>query len=444
MADVEMESVALDNKDPKAEIVAMRSLTRNTTASMIDSGAFGAALGFIGYSTVLPTMALAIASRTDTLIGPEAYVGLVTTLWMGMWLLPQLPAGRRLAGREYNKPVLVRMAFFSRVSLLVLPLALLLNANLALLALLLPIVIALFRGLDSVAAVAWFDVISKMFLPHVRGKILGWTQSIAFGTQFLSSFVVAWALGTSGPAFPNNYALLTGLAAACVLGSWVALTFFVEPRGETVHNPLANLRLRDHVGHILKTDRSFRLNAIGRILIGGIGFATPFYVVQATEVLNVPGDTIGLFLAANTIGGVTASLILGSISQRRGSHIVMRATMLLALIPPITALLLYLFAQGNATLATIGTVVIFAAMGATDGSFLLGFLQHVLDIAPPGQRTAYTGLSNTIGGLTVIAPFIGGVLLQATSYPALFIVTMLAPLAGLLVVMRIPKVVRTA
>jgi MFS family permease len=83
-------------------------------------------------------------------------------------------------------------------------------------------------------------------------------------------------------------------------------------------------------------------------------------------------------------------------------------------------------------------------MGATDGSFLLGFLQHILDIAPPGQRTAYTGLSNTIGGLTVIAPTIGGLLLQATSFPALFIVTMLAPLAGLLVVTQIPKVIREA
>ena len=167
-------------------------------------------------------------------------------------------------------------------------------------------------------------------------------------------------------------------------------------------------------------------------------------MVQATQVLNVPGDTIGLSLAAQTIGGVVSSLILGPISQRRGSHIVIRAAMALALIPPLMGLLLYLFAQNNATLATIGTALIFAAIGATDGSILLGFLQHMLDIAPPGQRTAYTGLSNTIGGLTVIAPTIGGLLLQATSFPALFIVTILAPLAGLLVVMRVPKVIRVA
>ena len=437
MADIEIERGITEAKDPKTEILVMRSLQRNTTATLVDSGGFGAALGFIGYSTVLPTMALALTKS-------EPYVGLLTTLWSGMWLLPQLPAGRRLAGRPYNKPVLVKMAFFSRLALLAMAGALLINLNPILLAVLLPIVISVFRGLDAVAAVAWFDVIGKMFPPYIRGKILGWSQSAAFAAQFLSSFVVAWALGVSGPTFPNNYALLLGLAALCVFVSWAALTFYVEPRSETISNPWAKLRLRDHVGHILKTDRAFRLNAIGRILIGGIGFAMPFYVVQATQVLHVPGDTIGLFLAAQTIGGVVSSLILGSISQKRGSHIVMRATMLLALIPPLIGLLLYLFAQNNATLATIGTALIFAAMGATDGSFLLGFLQHVLDIAPPGQRTAYTGLSNTIGGLTVIAPTIGGLLLQATSFPALFIVTLLAPLAGLLVVLRIPKVVREA
>jgi len=437
MANIEIESTKTEAKDPKSEILVMRSLQRNTTASMIDSGGFGAALGFIGYSTVLPTMALALTKS-------EPFVGFISTIWTGLWLLPQLPAGRRLAGRPYNKPVLVKVAFFSRISLAFFAIALALNLNTTVLAVMLPITLIVFRGLDAVAAVAWFDVISKMFPPHVRGKILGWTQSSAFTAQFVSAFVVAWVLSASGPIFPYNYALLMGLAALCVMLSWVALTFFIEPRSEVVGNPLANLRLRDHVGHILKTDRAFRFNAIGRILIGGIGFAIPFYVLQATQVLDVPADTIGLFLIAQTIGGVTSSLILGPVSQKRGSHIVIRITMLLALIPPSLALLLNLFARDNATLATIGTALIFVALGATDGSFLLGFLQHILDIAPPGQRTAYTGLSNTIGGLTVIAPTIGGLLLQATSFPALFIVTILAPLAGLLVVMRIPKVIRTA
>src|SRR5512138_1451067 len=142
MAEIEIESQRAEIKDQKTEILIMRSLPRNTLASMIDSGAFGAALGFIGYSTVLPTMALAFSKS-------EAYVGLITTLWSGMWLLPQLPAGRRLAGRAYNKPVLVRMAFVSRIVLIFMALSLVANLNPALLVVLLPITIIVFRGFDS-------------------------------------------------------------------------------------------------------------------------------------------------------------------------------------------------------------------------------------------------------------------------------------------------------
>ena len=423
----------LELRDQKAEIMVQRSLRRNTTASMVDSGAFGGALGFIGYSTVLPTMAQALSNS-------EPFVGLVTTIWSGMWLLPQLPAGRWMADRTYKKPVLIRAAFISRVGLLLLALALLINLSPALLVILLPLAIGLFRGMDGVAAVAWFDVISKMFPPRVRGKILGWTQSVAFATQFMAAFVVAWALGITGPVYPYNYALLVGLAGLFVFISWIALLFFVEPPGDVADNVSARLSIGAHARHILASDRSFRLNAIGRLLIGAVGLATPFYVLQATQVLKVPTDTIGLFLAAQTVGGVVSSLICGSLSQRYGSPVVIRITMALALLPPVLALLLNFFARDNATLATLGMVVIFAALGATDGSFLLGFLQHLLDIAPPAERTAYTGLSNTIGGLTVIAPTIGGVLLQATSFQALFFVTAIFPIAGLLVALRIPRV----
>src|SRR5512135_223553 len=166
MIEPESESPKIEITDQKTEILVMRSLQRNTIASLVDSGGFGAALGFIGYSTVLSTMALALTKS-------EPYVGLITTLWSGMWLLPQLPAGRRLAGRLFNKPTLVKAAFFSRISLVFFAIALALNLHTAVLAILLPIALMIFRGLDAVAAVAWFDVISKAFPPHVRGKVLG-------------------------------------------------------------------------------------------------------------------------------------------------------------------------------------------------------------------------------------------------------------------------------
>jgi len=420
-------------KDQRSDITHRSVLRRNVLALITDSGSFGGALGFMGYSTVMPRMVLDLTAS-------EPLVGLITTIWNGAWLLPQLFVGRWMANRPHKKPILLKSALIGRSGIGLFAIALVLNLDKSWLFILLAAALALFRGLDAVSAVAWFDIISKVLPPNVRGRVLGWTQTAAFLMQFGASFVVVWALSGAGPSFPMSYALLMGLAAVLLMVSFGGLLFLIEPPGDVANNVSGRLNVGAHVQHIFKTDRAFRLNAIGRLLIGGIGLATPFYVVQATEVLNVPKDSVGLFLAAQTIGGVVSSLILGSISQRRGSHIVIRATMLLALIPPAIALLLNLFARQDVTLATIGSVVIFAAMGATDGSFLLGFLQHVLEIAPPAERTAYTGLANTIGGLTVIAPTIGGVLLQATSFPVLFIVTILFPIAGLVVAWMMPSV----
>ncbi len=422
----------MPSSKPVTDLRHSTALRRNVAALITDSGAFGGAIGFIGYTTVLPALALALTSS-------EPLVGLITTIYTGSWLLPQLFIGRWMAGRTHKRPILLKSALIGRSGIALFAILLAMNPDKGVAFILLALAIALFRGMDAISAVAWFDIISKVLPPQARGRALGVMQTAAFLMQFGASFVVTWALATTGPAFPHNYALLMGGAALCLMISAAAYLFLIEPPTDVANNVSGQMNIGAHVRHILKTDRSFRLNAMARLLVGGIGLATPFYVVQATAVLKVPEDLIGLFLAAQTIGGVVSSLALGSISQRYGSRIVIRMTMILGLIPPILALLLNFFASGDTTLATIGTALIFVAMGATDASYLLGFLQHVIDIAAPAERTAYTGLSNTIGGLTVIAPTIGGLLLNATSFTTLFVVTGLFPLVGLAVAWMLPE-----
>jgi MFS family permease len=269
--------------------------------------------------------------------------------------------------------------------------------------------------------------------------VLGVMQAIGFGLQFLASFVVTWALGAFGPTFPENYAILFGLAAVGVLISLAMLACLIEPVAEVTHNVSDQLNLTQHVRHIWRTDRAFRQLSIARILVGINALALPFYVVHATEYLHVPSDSIGLFLAAQTIGGVLSAAVLGVVNERYGSAIVVRMTQLLALIPPVLGAVLHFVGLGNITLATIGYLLAFAAIGATDGSYMVGYLAYILEIAPESERTAYTGLANTIGGLLVIAPTIGGVLLQLTSFPVLFIAAGLGPLAGLFVAWTLPK-----
>ena len=113
MADIEIESQERKSKIPSRNHGACARCAATSLASLIDSGAFGAALGFIGYSTVLPTMALALSKS-------EPFVGLITTIWSGMWLLPQTAGGRWMAGRAVQEAGAgASAAFVSRIGLLI-------------------------------------------------------------------------------------------------------------------------------------------------------------------------------------------------------------------------------------------------------------------------------------------------------------------------------------
>ena len=54
------------------------------------------------------------------------------------------------------------------------------------------------------------------------------------------------------------------------------------------------------------------------------------------------------------------------------------------------------------------------------------------------MRPAYMGLSNTLSGLLLLMPLIGGWLLERTSYPVVFGLTAAGTLAGALAALRLP------
>ncbi len=82
--------------------IDQKTLKRNVAAFLTDSGGFGGALGFMGYSTVVPSLVMLLTNS-------EPMVGLVNMLWSGMWLLPQLAAGRWMANRPAETAGLVRL-----------------------------------------------------------------------------------------------------------------------------------------------------------------------------------------------------------------------------------------------------------------------------------------------------------------------------------------------
>ena len=392
---------------------------RNFAAFMGDYVGFGLALAFAGATTILPGF---VSQLTDS----KVVVGLLATVSNGAFLLPQLIFANLVTNKPRKKPYFNLGASLGRPLYLLYAVALWLGLgrNPALALLVLFAIQIIFQAGDALATVAWFDVMAKVIPGKRRGRLMGVSQVTRGVLAIGAGALIAFLLSESGPPFPHNYAAIFARAGGFLLFSLFSWTFVVEPDepGEAGERPA----WRDYLSHLLDTlrhDHAFRRLVTVRLLAGFEGLALGFYVLFAIQRLGLPPGTVGLFTAAQTVGGILASLGLGVVTERIGSHRVIQIATALSMTAPLVALGLLLSPIREGTLTTAIYAWVFLAIGAVANSVMLGFFNYLMELAPAGQRPTYIGLFNTIGGALVILPTAGGWLLQTTSYGVLFALT---------------------
>jgi MFS family permease len=391
---------------------------RNFMAFLGDYVGFGLALTFASSTTVLPDY---ISRLTDN----EVVVGLFTAASSGAWLLPQLIFAQFLTNKRRKKPYVILGAVLGRPLYLAYALALWLGLlrSPQLVLLLFFAAQILFMGTDALAAVAWFDMLAKAIPEERRGRLIGVSQVVRGLLAFGAGLIIAALLGDSGPVFPQNYAVMIALAGGFLLLSLLSLTFVVEPDEPVVEERVS---WRDYMPLLLETlrqDRAFRRLLIVRLLAGFDGLALSFYILFATQQLGLAPQTVGLFTVVQTVGGILASVGLGVVSERAGSHRVVQTSTALGLTAPLVGLGLALLGIQDGALVTTVYAYVFLAVGVVQSAIMLGLFNYVLELAPPTRRPTYIGLFNTIGGLLLVVPPLGGWLLHHTSYGVLFGIT---------------------
>jgi MFS family permease len=386
----------------------------NFGALMVDYVCFSIALTFASLSSVMPAF---VGQLTDS----APVIGLVSTIFNGGWLLPQLAVARLINDKPRKKPyVLAGMS--GRVLFWVIALALwigLTRYSTAMLVLFFTC-LGLFAATDGFASVAWFDILARAIPLRQRGRLVGLSQFIG-GVAGVGVGVLVGLILERRP-FPGNYALLFTLAGAALVPSAVALSLIREPpiqdvdptQGENGHTQTKDGWLK------ILSDPLFRHLIACRILIGMMGLSTSFYVVHASEVLRLPQSIIGSFVSAQTLTGVVASVLLGLVSERWGPRYVARVGGAAAAAGPLFALVTHF--TGTRWMIQAYPFV-YVALGVVNSAWMLGFTNYLLEIAPDGMRPTYVGLGNTILGVLTLVPMMGGWLLQATSYTVLFGVT---------------------
>ncbi len=393
---------------------------RNFVALLSDYVSWALALTFASTTTVLPAL---VGHLTDS----EVAVGLVSSVSTGAWLLPQLVYANLLTNKRRKKPYVVLGAVIGRPLYLVY--AILLSLGLfrrpALALLLLYGVQILFYASEAFASIAWYDVMAKAIPVVRRGRLVGGAQLIKGFLSIGVGGLISALLSANGPPFPQNYALILALASLCLLFSLLAWSFVVEP-----DEPVDEKRpcWREYVPRLLDTlrrDRIFARLILVRLLAGCDALALGFYAWFATRELGLPPETLGLFTVAQTVGGILASVGLGTLAERAGSHRVVQVATAVGLTAPLVCLALLMNGTLAGALPVAAIVWVFMAIGVTASSRMLGFSNFALELAPTGLRPTYIGLLNTLSGILIIMPTLGGWLLRTTSYSVLFVVTAL-------------------
>jgi MFS family permease len=388
---------------------------RNQLGFLTDYVFFTIGLTFAGTSTVLPAFA---ARLTDNPI----LIGLVGALWIGSWLLPQTFAAHYLSTAERKMPVIRLMGWTGRPVFLLYGVFLFLAGSIAPGILLLALYGACvwFSATDSIAGVAWFDLLGKAFSHRERGRLIGVSQALAGVLSIAAGWTIRLILDSPALGFPSNYALILSLASGCFLFALCGMYLVREPVAPVSAERTSMIEYLPGLVRLLRSDRTYlRVNA-SRLLIGLCGLASPFYAVFALRELGVSEADVGIFAVAQTVGGALAGLLFGWVADRFGSQAVIRIAGGVYLLAP--CLILSAGALGAAgALSVVLVSGTFLLQGMGDGSIMLGFLNYVLEIAPPDRRPEYIGLTNTLAGIMVLFPFIGGTLVDWGGYRIVFV-----------------------
>ncbi len=387
-----------------------RHLRRNFILLFIDVLAFGIAFGLISPSNVTPDFVSQLTSS-------DAVIGLSGSIYHVVFLLPQLFFAQIVNKRTRRKPIM---------DWVVVPFRLMLGIAAAIIAFTPPqqhnsILITYLTGYclfaigDGMVSIVWADLLGNAIPERWRGILFGAGQVAVAVAALGVREIVRVLLGPGGPLFPQNYAVMFGIATVIFVIGGFALMGTKEEESPIPIAPGPPMRQYwGYLGSVLRTDRDFRRFTFTRLLFDLTSMAVPFYVVYGVNALHLPNDVVvGDSILLGTVGTAVASILMGALSRRSGTRAVIRLAGLASFLHPALALLSFFVGQP----ALYATFFMFGFIGA---STTAGFFDWLITHAPPDRRPIYVGLANTISAASHLAPFVGGIILKATSYQALF------------------------
>ncbi len=410
------EAVAERRTDQLSRAEPLPHWKRNFAANFVDSLFFSLALAFVSTSTIVPLFIRQLG-------GSALVVGLIPALVQAGQMLPPLFAAPYIAPLERKLPFLLKMTLGERLPWPILALVCIVlapaypTAMLAITACLL----AIFGLAGGICLPAWMDIVARVTPLRMRGKLFGWSGALS-GLLGVGGGLAAERV-LAAFAFPYNFAACFAAASVCLLVSFLGLAAIREPVAVERVPGLPVRAYFSQVPAMLRRDRDFSIFIVVRILSALAGMAVAFVAVYATEQRGLPASLAGRFTAVMLGTQVITTPLFGMIADRRGY----KTSLQFALLSQAVAMVLSLVVT-----TALGFSVVFAMIGATTGLLFSTTLNMVVEFATPAERVSYLGLHGTlIAPAILLAPVIGGWLVEASGYWLAFSVAALCGVCAL-------------
>ncbi len=382
-----------------------KHLRHNTIVNLLDGAFFGSALGFASFVTVLP---LFVSSLTNSAI----LIGLIPSIHMMGWQLPQLFTANRLSQEKVYRPSVLKATIHERLPFLGLAVLALVTTSIdRRLTLVLTFVLLIWQGLGGgFTANAWQSMIGKIIPSERRGTFFG-IQS-AFANLLSSGAAVVAGLILARLAAPQNFSLVFLLAAISMGISFFFLSRTREPESIRPEPPVPPQMFWSNLGTILKRDANFRWFLVSRMLSQLSLVAFSFYTVYVVRYHGLSEVEVGVMTAVlmgvQTLANPLVGWIGDHMSQRAAFEIGIGAAALSATVAWLAPLPVWFY-------------LAFSLAGVANAALWTVSLAMTLKFGREVDRPVYIGLSNTlVAPATILAPLLGGILADRLGYPAAF------------------------
>jgi MFS family permease len=373
-------------------------------------------MSIISASTILP---LLVSELTDSKVA----VGLVSAIFMVGTMVPQLLTAGYTESLVYKRPFISGIALIGgRLPYVALAAAVwLLGVSHPTVTLLLLFVLVAITALSNgVIIPAWLDMIAKVIPIRLRGLFFGVGNGLGALLGVAGGLVAGRIL--TDFSYPDNYALCFLLASGAMIISWAGVSATREPpsTGTRPRAPLSVYLRR--LPQVLRDNPNYAryIVSTGVASLGAMG--TSFMIVYARDRYAITGTQVGTLTALLVGSQAVTNLLWGVIADRKGHQVVLVAGAVVT---------------GGAVTATwIGNGipwlwVAFTALGIGIAANAVSRMNIVLEFGTSQDRPTYIGLTNTsLAPISMLAPVLGGWLIDTTGYVPMFVATAVLSVAG--------------